>query len=399
MFSAASAVPSYAAEDNSHVYIGTDGSNDDIIKMGFIVIDNYNYIDANGEWRGYDIELMLRMTQYGELAIDGIPFESSADALDALRNGDVNALVDFNRTEERAAEFLLTDNTVASDKLVVYARSDNNELTYGNMRQLDGVRIGTIDGSGVNELLPEECEKYDAKPVLVKFGSVEEINAALDAGSIDAACSGGNAAPKEYKEVASFMSDSAYILLRKDETKLCDKFDDIINKLLADDPFYMYNLSSKYQTQSAADSVSLTAEEEKFLESHGPITVALPKHDSPYVEEENGELTGIMPDYYNMLAEKLGTTVELKGYETSDEAADAVRNGEADILGLFYGDIITANNEELTITEPYIKYECTLFCTKGKEDNIKNSRRDGQDRGHIQGSVCKAGNGYRGHTV
>lgn len=363
-------VPNVAFADS--VFIGAEEGDTDVIRIGFIVIDNYNYVDVNGQWRGYDIELLMKLSQYGDFKIEGVPFESSADALDSLRTGEVDALIDFNRTEERAAEFLLSSNTVASDKLVVYARSDDNRFTFGDSKQLGGVKIGTIKGSGVNELLPAELEKYGVTPILVPYESVEEINAAFDKGMIDAACSGSNAAPKDYKAVFSFMSDSAYILFTKDNTELCAVLDDAVSTLKTEEPVYLYNLSSKYIVQSASGIVDLTDEEKEFISTLGQVTVALPDDNPPYSYEEDGKMKGIVPEYYEVLGNKTGIDFVFMACADLTEAENAVRLGEADVLGLYYGDIITANYKGFMITSEYSTYECALFCNAGEsEENIK----------------------------
>ena len=354
------------------IYINADEDSEGLITMGFIVIDNYNYIDVNGEWRGYDIELMLKMAEYGNLQIQGVPFYSSAEALDALRDGSVDALIDFNKTKERSAEFLLSSNTVASDNLVVYARADDDRFTYGSMTQLDGILIGTIEGSGVNELLPEECKKYKAAPTLVPYETVEAINEALDGGEIDAACSGSNAAPREYKAIASFRSDSAYILLKKGEDELRAVLDNAMSTLKAEEPFYIYNLSSKYITQSASGMVELTEEEQAFIASSGGIAVAFQKNAAPYSEEKAGKMTGILPEYYEVLSEKTGLTFTFKGYDSYQDAVGAVLSGEADVLGVYYGDIITANYEGLHITSAYTPFDCIRMSRNEADATIES---------------------------
>jgi|GEM_PF-483545 len=357
--------------ESSSILIGTDDPSDDaIVHIGFIVIDNYNYIDVNGEWRGYDIELLLKLYQYGDMLIEGVPFESSANALDALRTGEVDALIDFNRTEERAAEFLLSANTVASDKLVVYARSDDDRFIYGDAERLGGIRIGTIEGSGVNELLPGECAKYGVSPELVPYASVDEINAALDKGEIDAACSGSNAAPKEYTAIFSFMSDSAYILLQKDNTELCNRLDNMVSQLLSDEPFYLYNLSSKYMMQSFAGEIEFTEDEAAYIQQAGVIRVAVPNNDEPYSYMKSGELTGVIPEYYSVLSDKTGLTFECVGYDSYSETILAVQQGEADVLGMFYGDIITANYIGMSISSEYSSYDCIMISKTGSEEKV-----------------------------
>lgn len=72
-------------------------------------------------------------------------------------------------------------------------------------------------------------------------------------------------------------------------------------------------------------------------------------------------MTGIVPKYYDALAQKSGFSFEYLGYDTSSAALKAVQSGEADVLGFTYYDIVSAAQENLYITNPYISLHCVLI--------------------------------------
>jgi len=95
----AEALPAIAADDGER----------DTIKVGFVALEGYNYIDSNEEWRGYDIELLLKLSQYSDMDFEPIAFDNAADAIKALEHKRVAALIDFNRTEKPGKEIHFLD--------------------------------------------------------------------------------------------------------------------------------------------------------------------------------------------------------------------------------------------------------------------------------------------------
>lgn len=128
--------PAQAAQDQSQ----------DTVKAGFIIVDDYNYLDVNGDWRGYDVEMLLKIAQYANFHVELVPFDSPSDALEALKNGKVDTITDFMHSTQRDAEFLFSDRPITLSEQKVYTANDNDKLGYGPVSQLDGLTVGCLAG-------------------------------------------------------------------------------------------------------------------------------------------------------------------------------------------------------------------------------------------------------------
>ena len=330
-----------------------------VYRTGFVVIENYNFEDANGQWRGYDIELMLQVSQYADFDLDPVVYASADDALQALRDGDVDLLFDFSVTPERQEEFLFSEHPVASEGVDVFVPNSDERFSFGDLAQLDGCSVSYIEGSAALPYLQEACAEHDVTVRGVAFESSSEALAALDAGEVDA-CVLGSATPKGYQAVYTIESVESYALFRQDEADVKSEVDTAMAELYSEHPAYLYDLTERYASDDDDETITLTSSERAYLAEHGPIVVALPRSAAPYTYEQDGEAEGIVPDYYRLLAERLGTTIEFSLFDTTDEATDAVQSGEADVLGQYFGDVVTAQGSGIDLTEPYTSFDCSL---------------------------------------
>ena len=118
----------------------------------------------------------------------------------------------------------------------------------------------------------------------------------------------------------------------------------------------------------------LTLREREYLQAHPELTVALIRSAAPFAfETGSGELDGIIPDYYNTLGHKLGITFRFIAYDTTQEAIEAVANGETDILGHYYGNILIAERDNLYDTMEYGSTECARLTRSGFGGTVKTA--------------------------
>ena len=329
----------------------------DTVRVGYMQFGRYGYTDKNGEVRGFDPELIEKVAQYGGLKVVLVPFVSASEAMDVLRAGGVDMLSDFERTDDRAEQFLFSDYPLITQSCVLYARADDERFEYGSVEQLAGMKIGCMEGTSVIQRLRALCQEHGVAPDILEYRGETELHGALDSGGIDAAAS-GNYPHAGYRTILSFAPSSSYFMFRRDETQLKSTVDDAVNRLTADSPLYVEDLYNKYIRTDASGMSVFTSAEKSYIAEHGPVTVAVVKDAAPFVKFTGGQAEGIIPAYFGVLAQRTGLTFSFVPCGSSAEAAEAVRSGRADVLGFYYGDIITASGQGLSITAPYTTLNC-----------------------------------------
>ncbi len=333
------------------------------VKVGFIVIEDYNYLDVNGDWRGYDVEMLLKIAQYANFHLDLIAFDNPTDAIDALRNGKVDTVCNFMHDSQRDTEFIFTEYPVSLSETRVFTSNSNTLLSYGSVEQLNGLTVGCLSGSVAGDKLANYCSQRGVAIKIAYFTSDDDMLDAFDFGTIAAAVSGSKV-PDGHKAIFSYQSEPGYLMFTSTQTTLKNDFDSALGTIVNEEPTYIDELYQKYDNVNSSDSISLTADEKDYIAQQSVVKVALPKNAEPFSYTKNSTLTGIVPKYYDILAQKSGLKFEYVGYDSSDSALKAVQSGQADVLGFSYYDIITTAQEGLYITNPYISLHCVLIGNK-----------------------------------
>lgn len=354
---AIAAVPAYAADDQAQT-----------VKVGVYGNSIYSYQDEDGIWRGIDIECLTNVAQREGLNLEFIDSANDPDFLNSLETGTYDMLTDVVPTSDRTSRFLFSDTPVGSAVGANLAvRADDGRWKYGDIEQLSQMKIGLVTSFADNETFRTWCTERGVAPQLVEYSSVGEMSNALAAGEIDGEVYGAAFSDASSIRVIMQMAPvDAYYVFRTDDMTLKNTIDQGMAQILLEDPYYLSDLNSKYVGQRQADAITFTPDEQSYLEAHPTINVAVIAHDEPYYwKDSNGSDEGILPDYFSLIAQKIGVGFRFVTYDTPDQEIAAVKSGEADVIGLYANGIIFADQDNLLITQSYASTTNVLLTKAG----------------------------------
>jgi len=337
----------------------------DPIKVGFVLEGTYNYVDVDGNCRGFDPVAAEKLRQYGRYNQKLIAFENVSEALTALQNGSIDMLMDYSKTDEWEINFSYSEQSLNKQSVFLY--TDSRQYAYGDPSQLDGVKIGCIRGSSDEKTLETFCDENHIRPEIMLADNSESMQELLREGKIDAAVLGGYV-PSGGHAILMLPPRESYIMFRKEDIRIKSRVDAALNDLITNEPAYLeelYNKYSQYNQGKTADSnIAFSDEEKEYLKEHPVIRVAAVKEASPYIFFQNNVPSGIIPMYYDVLSKATGLTFQFIPFQSTEEAKNAVKNGEADIQGFSYDDAIIASANGLLGTDAYALLSCTQVTTE-----------------------------------
>ncbi len=330
-------------------------------------------MDLNGSFRGYDIELLEEIGAYGNMNIEVSVLSSVSEAESMLAGGSIDVLVDFLKTPEREEKFIFSENPVVTEASCIFVRADETRYKRDDLQAVARMRIGCASDSGFIAPFEKLCSENGIKPDLKYYQSDEEARNGLIRGEVDGVLIGGMV-PAGFKRLIVFSQESAYFMFRKTDTALRDDFDSAMEGILTDKPAFLSDLYQKYVTTSVDDMAPLTTGEEIFLNSKRSFSVALIDGVEPFSIKGDGKIPeGILPEYYEVLSKKLNVKFNYVFYSSTEEALSALWNGEVDIYAHYYGDAITATEDGVLVTEPYISMECGAITKSDMKGEIKKA--------------------------
>jgi ABC-type amino acid transport substrate-binding protein len=214
-------------------------------------------------------------------------------------------------------------------------------------------------------------------PDIREYRDIQQMTAALLDGTIDGEVYSAlytiKENPAELRTVMKFLPETFYYAFRKDDISLKNRVDDALSQILAGNADYLANLKNKYEDQYDINNLPFSAAEKRYIEAHPVLTVAVLDNDEPYYSSAPGSPgRGILCDYYALAAEGTGLKFQYKVYATQDAAVAAVKNGDADILGIFSGGIIQSQEYGIALTDSFYTVDSILLTKAGTElDHIR----------------------------
>jgi signal transduction histidine kinase/CheY-like chemotaxis protein len=324
-----------------------------VLKIGLSEYPRYGYKDAAGAVAGIDVEYAYRIAQYANLKAQIILIPDAETYFQSLDDGRVDMLFDAIKTKTREDKYLYASQESGNTPNSIYVRNDDTRFEYGNLEQLKGLTFGSEADSEVTKIFTDWCQKYGFQPKIVLYKDSAQIDQALTRQEIDAGV-GGTDSEEGFRTIMIFAPTPYYIIFRKTDTELKEKIDEAMARISAEDPLAKDKLIQKYDVPNTYKIDAFTREEKEYLALHPTATVAVFGNDAPYYSlSSNGQPQGILPDFYAKLAASTGLKFQFVVYKTQQEAVEAVKSGQTDIIGLFSDGMITANHLDLRLTRPY----------------------------------------------
>lgn len=339
------------------------------IKVGMVEYPGYAALDEGGNLTGADVEYAYRIAQYANLKFKLVLLKNTGDLFTALDNGQIDMVFNAAKSPERLQKYLFARHEIGSSTMSAYVRNNDSRFEFGRSEQLAGKVFGVEKDNFSGPLFKEWCQEHDFIPTLKEYTGREELNGALRQGQIDVAITGAEPG-KGFRTILLFAPQPYYIVFAKNNTGLKNTVDDAMARLLSENPMYEDKLLNRYVSNNGEEIYAFTQQEKDYLQAHPILKIAVVKNDQPYfVMGEDGAPKGVLADFYAKITSLTGLKFQFINYPTHGDAVKAVKNGQADILGLFSDGQINAYNENIRPTREYGTVNMVYVAAAGLTQN------------------------------
>ncbi|MBY4677491.1 ABC transporter substrate-binding protein [Marinobacterium arenosum] len=135
-----------------------------------------------------------------------------------------------------------------------------------------------------------------------------------------------------------------------------------------DQPFQLKDFI--YQGLPGSQGLGLTASEQRYLLDQPLLRVCAAPSRMPYESVKQGRHSGIVADYMQLIASKLGISLSLVVANSWKQALELIRQGQCDLLP---AAIQTPDSMQyLSFTRPYLNLQQTVIATANYQPRIKD---------------------------
>ena len=278
-------------------------------------------------------------------------YGSFKECLDMLADGEIDLLGSVSYTPERAESIDYSTYAEGTERYWIYTREEHADLADGDLKQMNGCRIGATDGSYQKELLEKWLDSNQIQAEVVICKGYDEMIEKLDADELDALVIPVLSVNSDFIAIANIGASDCYFGVSKSRPDLLKELNSALEEINNTETDYSSKLYARYEGK-AVINYALNKEEKQWLDAHeNTICVGYLKDNLPFCGEENGKLTGILGTVLDTVQEKYKITIKAVPCSTGEQMNEALQFGEIDIAGPIIQDLYTQEQFQVILTD------------------------------------------------
>ena len=335
------------------------------VRVGYFPYSNFQEGSYGEHKQGAGYEYLQKISY-----ITGWKYEyvygSFKECLDMLADGKIDILGSVSYTPERAESIDFSTYAEGTEKYWIYTREDHTDLTDGDLKQMNGCRIGVADGSYQKDLLEKWLDSNQIHAEVVACKGYDEMIEKLDADELDALVIPALSVNSDFIAIANIGAGDCYFGVSKSRPDLLKELNATLEEINNTETDYSSKLYASYEGK-AVINYALNKEEKQWLDAHeNTIRVGYLKDNLPFCGEENGKLTGILGTVLDTVQEKYKITIKAVPCSTGVEMNEALQSGKIDIAGPIIQDFYTQEQFQVVLTDAIFDITPVVIY-KGKE--------------------------------
>ena len=313
-------------------YAAEDSSQHETVKVGFFAMDGYHMMDEEGNRSGYGYDFLRLMARYWDVDYEYVGYDQSWDDMQQmLEDGEIDMVTSARKTPDREEKFDFS-RPIGTNYGMLTVRSDNSTIVDDNYSTYNGMRVALLNGNTRNEEFADFADNKGFTYVPSYFDTTAEMEEALQSEKVDAIVTSSLRKTNNERIVDKFGSSDFYVIVKKGNTELLNEINYAIDQMNAVEGDWKTTLYNKNYESIETKNLEYTEQEKSIIAQYSkdnPLHVLCDPSRYPYSYNENGEMKGIIPDYFRKIADYAGISYEFLTPATRDEYIAYQGNKEA----------------------------------------------------------------------
>lgn len=292
------------------------------VRVGFFAMDGYHMMDEDGNRSGYGYDFLRLMARYWDADYEYIGYDKSwEDMQRMLLDGEIDMVTSARKTPAREEVFDFS-RPIGTSNGILTIRGDNTAIVEGQYSTYNGMRVALLNGNSRNAEFAEYAQTKGFTYQSVYFDSTEKMAEALQDGTVDAIVTSSLRRINNERILEKFGSSDFYVIVKKGNTELLNQVNYAIDQMNAAEGNWKTTLYNKNYESTDAKNLEYTEEEKRIIAQYSkdnPLHILCDPTRYPYSYTENGEVKGILPDYFRKIADYAGLSYEFLVPATRDE--------------------------------------------------------------------------------
>lgn len=341
------------------------------VRVGFFPMDGYHEIRADGSFAGMDVEYLEALCDYVNWNVEYVTCESWDDALDMLRNEEIDLVGSAQYSMERAEIYQYASLASGYTFGAVAVNSDST-LAYEDFSAMSGATFGVVRTYIRKDEFYEYMTAHGIRGIRVReYENTADLQAALDAGEIDALVHSLTEVREGQRVVGRFAPMPFYYISHKGNDDLMRELNQGIADVKMNRPELENELMVKYYDSRLDQTILLTNEEKRYIAEKGKLTVGYLDEYYPFSYENDGVYMGLTRQVLEQVSVSAGILFDYIKIEDMESAKAALEDGSIDIMSYCGEAPRNMKAEGMAVTKVYAQVpQVVIMRRNDKSDAI-----------------------------
>ena len=319
------------------------------VRVGYFPYSNFQEGSYGEHKQGAGYEYLQKISYITGWKYEYV-YASFKECLDMLADGEIDILGSVSYTPERAEYIDFSTYAEGTERYWIYTRENHANFADGDLKQLNGCRIGVADGSYQKELLEKWLDSNHIRAEVVVCKGYDEMIEKLDADELEVLVIPALSVNSDFIAIANIGVSDCYFGVSKSRPDLLKELNSALEEINNTETDYSSKLYARYEGK-AVINYALNKEEKQWLDEHeNTIRVGYLQDNLPFCGEENGKLTGILGTVLDTVQEKYEITIKAVPCSTGVQMNEELQSGKIDIAGPIIQDLYTQEQFQVVLT-------------------------------------------------
>lgn len=344
--------------------LAEDVPEEHILTVAFPEAPGIHEVYDNGTYGGATYDALMEIAKYTGWKYEFVT-GNAGQLLNGMMNGEYDLMGGMFYQAEWEKYYGYSKYVMGKSYSALLCRSDNQTAKNFDLTTINGMTIGVYSKAvGKVQRLQNYLTFNNIDCELRYYDVLSEYQNCLENNETDLILGNVTDAEKGYVVIAEFESDPYYIVTNKNRPELNEQLNEALTEIYAANPRFADELYEKYFTSASINPIDFSKRDKDFIRTAPTIRVAVVKKRHPLYYEKEGVSYGIIPDVFQLLANRTGLHFTYVLADNYQQAVDMVKNGEADLAGDYMGDSYEAEAAGLSLTKNYASLDAIILKNK-----------------------------------
>ncbi len=302
------------------------------VKVAFFPMDGYHTIDENGNFGGMDVKYLDKVCDYAAWKIEYVKCDSWDEALAMLEKKEVDLVGSAQYSKERAESYQYAELS-SGYTFGVIATDANKNIAYEDFQAMQNLVFGMVDTYvRKTEFLEYLSHNGIEHPTILEYPSTAKMQEALENGEIDAFVHTFTEVKDGQRLIGRFAPRPFYYITYQGNEELLEELNQAIVDVKMNYPELETELMNQFYYNKFDKTVLLTTEEKAYLQEKKTLQIGYLDQYYPFSYTENDTFKGLTRELLESGLSMTGLELQYKYYSSRQQAREALKCGEIDIL-------------------------------------------------------------------